>query len=319
MSKRELFIGIDIGATNIKSGLVTLQGDIIEEKWIGTDVHKGVDDVLDRIGQIIQDFVDHVDKESVVQGIGMGIPGQIDIRNGLLVESPNLPGFDEIHIDLELKKRTGLMVKVDNDANIAALGEYAYGAGRGVTEIFMVTLGTGVGSGLILNGNIYRGATRFAGEFGHMTIKQDGPLCGCGRRGCVEAYVGLNGILRLVKDQLKSGKESVLQKLDPDKITPKDLSYAAENGDDVAIDVFRQVGEYLGVGLGNVLNLLNVERIVVGGGISKAGEFILGPARETLFKVALKVCLDAVTIVPATFIDRAGIVGAARLAMLNGK
>jgi glucokinase len=134
----------------------------------------------------------------------------------------------------------------------------------------------------------------------------------------VEAYVGLNGILRIIKDRLESGKESILKKIGPDKITPKEISYAAGNGDSVAIEVFRQVGEYLGVGLGNVVNLLNLERIVVGGGVSKAGEFILGPARETFSKTALKVCLDAVNIVPATFIDRAGIVGAARLAMLNG-
>ncbi len=319
MSKKELYIGIDVGGTNIKSGLVTLEGDIVEERWIDTDVDKGVDDVLDRIGYIIQEYIHHADNKTVVRGVGMGIPGQIDVRNGLLKESPNLPGWDEIHIDEELKKRTGLTVTVDNDANIAALGEYAYGAGRGVTEMFMVTLGTGVGGGLILDGNIYRGATRFAGEFGHMTIEQDGPLCNCGRRGCVEAYVGLNGILRLVKDQLKLGKESVLKKIDPGMITPKDISYAAGNGDGVAIDVFRKVGEYLGIGLGNVVNLLNVEKIVIGGGVSKAGEFILEPARETLFKIALKVCLDIVSVVPATFIDRAGIVGAARLAMLNGK
>lgn len=319
MSKRELYIGIDIGGTNIKSGLVTSLGDIVEEKWIATEVDRGVKDVLDRIGHIIKEFIEHINNGSTVQGIGMGIPGQIDVRNGLLKESPNLPGWDEIHIDEEIKKRTGLSVTVDNDANIAALGEFAYGAGRGVTEMFMVTLGTGVGGGLILNGNIYRGAMRFAGEFGHMTIEQDGPLCSCGRRGCVEAYVGLKGILRLVKDKLKDEKESLLKGMDISKITPKDISQAASKGDEIAIDIFKKVGEYLGIGLGNVVNLLNIERVVVGGGVSKAGEFILRSTRETLSKVALKVCSDIVTIVPASFIDRAGIVGAARLAMLNGK
>ncbi len=318
MDKRELFVGIDLGGTNIKSGLVASSGDIVEEIWVATEVDKGVKDVLDRVGHIIRGFIDNVNGETVIRGVGMGIPGQIDVRNGLLKESPNLPGWDEIHIDKELKKRTGLDIMVDNDANIAALGEYAYGAGRGVTEMFMVTLGTGVGGGLILNGNIYRGATRFAGEFGHMSIDQNGPRCACGRRGCVEAYVGLNGILRLVKEKLIINKQSLLKDIDLKKLTPKDIYHAALKGDEVAVEVFRQVGEYLGIGLGNVINLLNIERVVVGGGISKAGEFILGPARESLSKVALKVCLDIVSVVPASFVDKAGIVGAARLVMLNG-
>jgi glucokinase len=243
------------------------------------------------------------------------MPGLVDAEAGIFIEGPNLKTCNDVNVSERLGMRLGMPVFIDNDAHVAALGEFAYGAGRGSADMFMVTLGTGVGGGLILDGKLYRGKRNTAGEFGHTTIQMDGPLCNCGRRGCVEAFVGKNGIVRSAIQKLDSGRASSLAAKDRNRLEPLDLSLAAEAGDALAIDVLAEIGGYLGVGLGNLVNLLNLERIVVGGQVADAGDLILKPAREALDRVALKVPRETVRIVPAKLGNSAGIVGAARLAM----
>lgn len=315
MSKQEVFAGVDLGGTYIKSGLVTVEGEIVTNKVTSSEAEGGVDHVLNRIAEAVHELVESTGGKYRILGVGIGVPGQVDVVRGCFRETPNLPGWEEVRVESEMRRRLDFAVFVDNDANLAALGEFAYGAGSGVTEMLMVTLGTGVGGGLILRGEIYRGAVGAAGEFGHMILHPDGPICACGRRGCVEAYVGSRGILRNVQERLNMGQESLLSRIDPDKMTPKDINDAAMQGDELAIEVFREAGEYLGIGLGNVANLLNIQKAVVGGGVANAGEFILGPARKTLSKTALVASRDTIEVVPAILGERAGLVGGARLAM----
>ncbi len=317
MNKQELFVGIDVGGTNIKGGLLSKNGEIIAEEKIPTEADSGVTHVLSRIKKLVHELTESVDNNFLIRRMGIGLAGQIDIKKGIFLEGPNLPGWYGVNVEAELEKDLNMSVIVDNDASLAALGEFTWGAGRGANDMLMVTLGTGVGGGLILDGKIYHGAGGLAGEFGHITIEKDGPVCTCGRKGCVEAFVGTYAIIRQVQEKLNSGQKSLLGKISPEKMTPKDVSLAASQGDRVALEVLRDVGTYLGIGLANVVNLLNIERIVVGGGVANAGELILRPAREALNNEALTNLAKMATIVPAALGEQAGIVGAASLAMLE--
>jgi len=314
----KVFAGVDLGGTTINIGLVTKNGKIVAENMCDSKIENGVDDVLDRITTIVRELLGSISNQGVTEALGIGTAGKVDIKKGVLIEASNFPNWRNIHLRDELKKRLCIPIFVDNDANVAAIGEHAYGAGRGVSEMLMVTLGTGVGGGLILRGEIYRGTDGVAGEFGHTVIQQNGPICGCGRNGCVEAFIGTRGIIQNVRTRLESGRKSLLNNIESGKMTPKDISEAAQKGDTVAIEVFRDVGSYLGIALGNVANLLNIERVVVSGGVAKAGEFILKSAREYLSRTALKIPGETIQVHLSTLGDRAGMVGAARLAMLEG-
>jgi glucokinase len=315
MVHMKLFAGIDLGGTNIKSGLLSRDGKILIEKSVPSEVNAGVDHVLDRMADCVKDSLREAGEGAMIEGVGVGVAGLVEFERGILLEAPNLPGWQRIEVKAELQKRLGMNVVVENDANAAALGEYAYGAGQGATEMLMITLGTGVGGGLILNGKVYHGSIGAAGEFGHMTIQYDGPICCCGRRGCVEAFVGKMGILRNVQEKLKSGRPSLLRIIDVSKRTPKDVSAAAERNDQVALEVLAETGTYLGIGIGNVANLLNIQRVVVGGGVAGAHDFFLESTRESLQKAALRTAADEVEVVKALLGENAGMIGAAYLAM----
>ena len=314
MGKTAVCIGVDLGGTYIKTGLVSPDGSILNQTRVATEAERGEEHVLDRIAGCVLELAG---KKGQAVWVGIGVPGQVDTATGEVREAPNLPGWIDLAVGKELEKRTGLHVILDNDANVAALAEYAYGAGAGCTEMLMVTLGTGVGGGLILHGEIYRGATGGAGEFGHTIVAMDGWKCGCGRLGCVEAYVGTQGILKRVEEKLSSGRKSVLADIPAETRTPRHVGEAAAAGDETARMVLEEVGNALGTGLGSVANLLNLERIVVGGGVANAGEWIMEPARKKLRETALKGSARVIRLVRAQLGEDAGIVGAARLAMIR--
>jgi glucokinase len=316
MKSLHCFAGVDLGGTNIKAGIVDAKGKVLSKDEITTEAGGGVTHVLERIAKCVEDLAKKT--RQPVKGVGIGVPGQVDWDKGVVVEAPNLPGWVRVDVRGLLGKRLKLPVFVDNDANAATLAEYAFGSGKGSRDVFLTTLGTGVGGGLVLDGKVYRGVRGGAGEFGHMTIRIDGPECGCGRRGCVEAYVGTRGILRSIQEKLDEGMPSLLARIPPTKRTPKDVFDAAEKGDVVAREVFRDVGYMLGVGFGNVANLLNVEKIVVGGGVARAGHWILDPAREALARTALALSASSVTVVQGNLGSDAGFIGAACLAMGDG-
>jgi len=317
MSTNNYYIGIDVGGTNIKSGVVSPVGEIVFEKKIDTQAEGGVRHVLERIAGLVKDFNGSVGGNGNIAGVGVGAPGQIDYDTGVVRNAPNLPGWKDVQAQRILENLLKVTVAWDNDANVAALGESVYGSGKGASEMMMITLGTGIGSGFILRGEVYRGCKGYGGEFGHTILDPEGPPCHCGRRGCVEAYAGSYGILRRLKEKLGSGFESVLSNKDLDKMTTKDLTEAADQGDALAIEVYRETGYYLGLGLANMVTLLNLERIVVGGGVAKAGELILKSLRESMKRFCMTNAFGAVQVVPAVLGNRAGVIGAAHLAKLK--
>lgn len=311
------YIGIDIGGTDTKVGMVNSKGSIVNEKTIASEVEKGVDHVLKNITKIVNTLQASLEYNSNLIAIGLGIPGQIDCKKQLLLNSPNLPAFKNVNVPSRLKSYLNIPVFWDNDANLAALGEFTCGAGKEISEMMMITLGTGIGSGLILRGEIYHGSKGFGGEFGHLIINPHGPQCNCGNNGCVEAYAGTNGIIRTFKEITGSGTQTMLTQSEIKKLTPKHISKAADKGDAAAIKTFEQVGFYLGVGLAGVVNLLNLEMIVVGGGIARAGDLILEPARKAMKEYSLEDLGKSVQIVPAKLGNQAGLMGAAHLARLE--
>lgn len=303
-----LFIGIDVGGTNIKAGAVSEQGRIFNERQITTEADQGPDHVIDRMIRVAQEIAEGAE----IRGAGIGFPGQIDVERGIVHFSPNLPKWKEIPVTSRIREKINCPVVIDNDANLAALGEYAYGAGRGSRFMLMVTLGTGVGGGLVFNGEIFRGADDLAGEFGHMTVDYNGYTCTCGRKGCIEEYASIRGIVRLVQDRLDAGAESSLREVE--NLTPREIYHDAVNGDKLAIEAFYQAGDFLGIALTDVANLLNIERVVVGGGVANAGNFILEAARGRVKKDALPSSGRSVDIVKAQLGNSAGLTGAAYLA-----
>jgi glucokinase len=311
---KKVFGGIDLGGTTIDIGLVSAHGEILCTSKIPSNVSNGPDHTIDRIADAVIACASEYG-ESDVGAIGIGIAGLVDNQNGILREATNLPGWTNVRLADRLQEKLGLPVKVDNDANVAALGEYAFGAGRGYPHMMMVTLGTGVGAGLILDGQIFHGAHQAAGEFGHITIDHHGPLCGCGAPGCVEAYVGTQGILRQVRELLPRFPDSPLGDINEHVLTPKDIYNKAELNDALALQVFADAGQALGFGLVSVVNLLNIQRVVLGGGVAAAGDFLIKSAQNILDEFSLNNSDEPVQIVRAQFGEYAGIIGAASLAM----
>ncbi|MBN1478750.1 ROK family protein [candidate division KSB1 bacterium] len=314
---KKVFCGIDLGGTTIDVGIIAEDGVILSTEKMPSFVERGVDDVVGRIVNAVLACGKSVGTAFSIAGAGIGVAGLVDNQNGVLREATNFPGWINVPLGAKLQDVLKVSVTVDNDANVAALGEYVFGAGRGYPYLMMVTLGTGVGAGLIINGEIYHGAYGAAGEFGHITIDKNGPLCACGRRGCVEAYVGTSGILRTVKERLPAFPKSRLAAVDVETVMPKDIYREAMAGDELARSVFFDVGDNLGYGLGNVVNLLNVQRIILGGGVAAAGDFIIKSAQKRLDMMSLNNSETPVKIVPAELAEKAGIFGAASLAMAN--
>ena len=250
-----------------------------------------------------------------VEGIGFGFPGQIDYKNGIVKHSTNIPGWNNVSITDIIEKEFGIPTRIDNDVRVATLGELNYGAGKGCDNLVCITVGTGIGSGIVINGKLVRGASNTAGEIGHIKLFANGDkLCGCGDYGCLEAYVSGPSIVAMAEEYLKGGKSTKFREMaENGEITPYIVAKAAEQGDGVANMIFKFMGEYLGTGLASVVNLLNPERIIIGGGVAACGDLLLKPTKEALMKRAMPVSAEAVEIVPAQLGNNAGVIGASLL------
>ena len=312
---KNIFCGVDLGGTTINIGMVTAEGDIVTKCQIASEVVKGADHAVQEIEQAVKELEAESLHGFQLKGLGIGVAGLVDSHGGVLKEATNFPGWRHVPLASQISEKLRVPVVMDNDANVAALGEYAFGAGRGAEHMMMVTLGTGVGGGLVLGGKIYHGARDAAGEFGHITIKKDGRRCACGRLGCVEAYVGTKGILAEVMQNIPDYPESTLAGYDAESLMPKDIYNEAVKGDELSIKVFQIVGENLGFGLGSVANLLDLQRFVIGGGVALAGDMLITSAQRKLNEVALATNDEPVRIVKASLGEHSGIVGAASLAM----
>lgn len=265
-------IGVDLGGTNLRIAAVSRGGQLLEKVTLGTKVALGRDHVINEMCHAIQRLSAKYKEAGRLLGAGIGIPGIIDMQTGMLRKSANLPGWEEYPVRAEIERRLGARVVLENDANVAALGEQWLGAARGVPNMAVVTLGTGIGGGIVLEGKIWHGMNGMAGEFGHVTVEPEGHPCGCGSRGCAERYASASAIIRMAREAIASGEAPSLEKAATAdaEFGAKSIYNLAIQGDEHARRIFRTFGRYLGILLADLVNVLNLDMFVIGGGVSSA-------------------------------------------------
>lgn len=304
--------GVDVGGTTIKMGLFDVDGNVLDKWEIVTRTENGGENVLPDIAKAVNDKMaeKNIAKDEVA-GVGVGVPGPVDSK-GIVHRCVNL-GWDIFNVNEKLEALVGMPVMAGNDANVAALGEMWKGGGQGFDSLVVVTLGTGVGGGIIIDGKLLAGSTGAGGEIGHIHVDDNEPdVCGCGNRGCLEQYASATGIVRLANRRLENNTdETVLVK---GECSAKDVWDAVKAGDKVAIDVAEQFGKYLGEGLAAIAGVVNPEAFVIGGGVSKAGDVLLSYVEKNYKPVVFHASRD-VKFTLATLGNDAGIFGAAKLVL----
>ena len=314
-----LTLGIDLGGSKILTAVVDSQGKVLSSDESITPATKGREAVI----QSILDSAHRVLKQagagiSEICAIGVGAAGISNPEAGILFTSPNLPGWRNVPLRDIIQERLGRKTFLINDANAAALGEFYFGAARGVCNFIYITLSTGIGGGIVIDGKIYTGAIGAAGEVGHMTIDDHGPICKCGNRGCWETLASGTALTREAKQRIKEGvRTSILEYTEGDveKVTAQVIHSAAEQGDSLAKELIAQTGYYVGVGLANLINIFNPQLIVIGGGLSNIGDMLLGPAFEVAEERAYKEAFQAVRFASAELGRNSGVLGAAAFAL----
>jgi glucokinase len=264
-------IGVDLGGTNLRIAAVDENGTLLEKVTFGTGVSRGRAPVIQDMCDAISRLAKRYEEKLTLLGVGVGVPGIIDRQTGIMRESPNLPGWAGASVKDEIEDRLRARVIVENDANVAAFGEKWLGAGKNVEHLAILTLGTGVGGGLVFNGRIWSGMTGMAGEAGHTTVVPDGVRCGCGNRGCLEQYASATAVMRMAKDAIAAGAPGLQLAASSDaEFGARAIYNLAIQGDGDAKKIFREVGRCLGIALANLVNLLNLPMYVIGGGVSSA-------------------------------------------------
>jgi glucokinase len=313
-----IYVGIDLGGTSIKLALIDQAGDILYRAESPTDVQGGGDSILYQIRDMIETGLRSGSYDRAqIKGVGMGAPGFLRMKDGVMLEAVNI-GWKNYPVRDRLQQIVNLPVFLENDANVAAYGEQWKGAGKEARDVLCVTLGTGVGGGVIINNQIHHGANDTAGEIGHMTvIPEGGYRCNCGKYGCLETVASATGMVRIATDMLVQDpqRQSTLRPIveQRGKLVAKDIAIAAQEGDVLALDVIDRVAFYLGLALGNYAIVMNPEKIVIGGGVSKAGDVLFEPLRKYYRQFALSHLTGEIEIVPAILGNDAGMIGAARL------
>ncbi len=303
-------VGVDLGGTNIKSALVSVDGKIVYRSKRPTEASFGKERILGNLFSVISALIDVAHREGyAVEAIGLGSPGWVE--NGVVrAGTENLPGWAGTDVKSILEEKFSIPSFADNDVNVVALGELLFGAAKGYRYVIVITLGTGIGGGIIIDGKLYRGAWGYAGEIGHTTIDYNGKMCNCGSFGCMEAYSGAWGISEIIRSLRKKG---LLENIKEE--TPKGLAELASSGDRIALSIFREMAFRVGVALANAANLLNPELIVVGGGVTAAWSMIEPPLKEAFVRYTLPGISNGVQIKKALLEDDAGVMGAAALAI----
>lgn len=318
-TKHGRIIGVDLGGTKVRAVLADGSGNLLARKEMATEASKGQEKVIDNIVKVINGVMKGTDSGQIV-GLGIGAPGPLNPRTGVVYSPPNLPGWENVPLRDILEKRLGIPVYVGNDANLAALGEYTFGAGKDYRYLVYLTISTGIGGGIIEDGRILDGAKGAAGEVGHMTIEAFGPRCNCGNYGCWEVLASGTGIRRRAIEMLQGGRESLLTELsegDLEKVTAELVEKAARKGDPAAQELLHQTGLYLGVGITNILHLFNPEIVVLGGGVSQIGELIMKPMREEVERRAMPAFRQNVPIVYTDLKGDVGLYGAVAIVLQN--
>lgn len=311
-------IGVDLGGTNIVTGAMPIDGSrqhAIHSQ--PTRAELGADGVVERIGQMIADTIAATSAETGATeddfvGVGIGAPGPLDRKRGIVIVTPNL-GWRDFPLRDAVSTRVGLPATLDNDANCATVGEWWCGAAKGGRNVVGMTIGTGIGGGLILDGKLYHGASDVAGEVGHTTIDSTGRRCKCGNYGCLEAYASGPAIAERAREALSGGESSLLRDLvagDLSRITARTVYDAATRGDPTAREVVRDTARFLGAGIANLLNIFNPDVVVLAGGVTDAGAALFEPMRAEVRRRAFRPAVDACRIVPGSLAGSAGVVGA---------
>jgi glucokinase len=317
MSEKTFVISVDLGGTNLRVAAVTEDGMIADRVEEPSDARAGASAVLAKVARAVNALGEKVGR-SRVRGVALGFPGIVDPVKGVVHRSPHFPDWKDLEILSFFKNELAWPVAVDNDANLAAQGESWKGAGRGLKNFLMMTLGTGVGGGIVIDGRLLHGDRGFAGEIGHICIETNGPECACGSRGCLETFVSATGILRLAEasDQV-DGREQLLAKIGKPlaRTTVKDLYEAALDGDIFANTLFKKMGYYLGIGLASLVNVLGTETVILGGGVAEAWDFFIEPAKKELAQRTYEETARSVRLLKAVSgVDAALVGGAASFA-----
>jgi glucokinase len=310
-------VGVDLGGTRIRACLADERGTILARANRLTLAEEGLDAVLRRIVEAVREAIGK-HKASEITGLGITAPGPLDPKTGVIFTPPNLPGWHNVPLKAILEKELGLPVYAGNDANLAALGERHFGAGQGVDDLIYITVSTGIGGGVIAGGKLLVGAAGAAAEVGHHTIDIHGPRCNCGNVGCLEVLAAGPAIARQAIAAIQRGEETLMATLAQqagDVVTAAHVTRAAHAGDAVAGRIMRQVGEYIGVGVVNLLHLFNPRLVIIGGGVAMgAGELLFGPIREMVQERAMEIYRPT-RIVPADLGDDVGLLGAVALVL----
>ena len=311
-------LAVDLGGTKIVTALISSRGEIISRGYNPTLAEEGADAVINRILTTVNSFVSNALSSSYsIATIGIAAAGAIDSEKGLVTDSPNLPGWHNIPLKDMVEKATGIRTFIMNDASAAALGEHIFGAGRGMNNLIYLTVSTGIGGGIIINGRLYSGPSGSAGEIGHTTIDINGPRCSCGNIGCLEMLASGKAVAREAKRLIAQGAKTAIIELaegDLQNITAQTVATAAQKGDTLALTIISKAANYLGVGLVNLVNIFNPEMIIVGGGMAKMGNMLLDGARKVVTERAFQMPAQLVRIVPSQLGDNAGVLGAVAFA-----
>ncbi len=312
-------LSIDLGATNIECGLVDKNGNVRVKKSYPTGREKGGETVLSNILSVAREVVSEGESRGYrIIAVSIGTPGAVDQKTGRIIGgAPNIPGWKGIALVPALKEEFSLPTFASNDVTLYALGEAMFGAGKGKKDIVCLTLGTGIGGGIVIGGRIYRGAIDGAAEVGHITVKLDGRKCKCGSFGCLERYASATAIAELGRRSSRKNRKSLIRKLaggDEKRITAKVVFDAAKQGDRTAKEIVGKVGWYLGAGIANLINILNPEMVIIAGGVAGAGKMLLEITRKSIETYATEVNRKGVEITLGKLKTDAGVIGAAALA-----
>lgn len=315
-------VGIDLGGTNIKAGLVReSDGEVLDRFGMPTKASEGREEVLSRLVEVTRKALDSTAMTKAmaggaeVAGVGIGSPGAIDSKRGYVYRADNIPGWSGTDIAGRFRGEFHFPVSVHNDANVYALGEYMFGAGKGAQVLLAFTLGTGIGGGIVIGGRIFSGASGFAAEFGHMPLEEKGRKCTCGSHGCLEAYASATGIVRTAREEIEAGAKTVLPKKGRalDNLTAEKIHQAAVKGDELSSKIIREAAEMLGRGVATVMNCFDPDVVVLGGGVAAMGDMLLDPVKRVVEERVFFAKYTKYRIVPATLGSDAGVIGAAGL------
>jgi glucokinase len=311
------YIGCDLGGTNLRAAVVNVEsGDVLHQASIPTLAREGHDAVMKRMADLFLQVIQStgLQKEDI-GGIGIGVPGVLDLDKGETLFLPNLPGtWPHVPLRDTITLHTGLPTALLNDVRSITNGEWRFGAGRGVDTVAVFAIGTGIGGGLIVNGQLYLGIGGTGGELGHITIDFNGPRCGCGNNGCVEAYASGPAIAAMGMKAVSQGLTTKIAELcgyDLNRITPELIAKAAETGDEIAKDIYERAGFYLGIAAANTCTAIGPRRIIIGGGVAQAGELLLDPIRRTIRERVHVMPIEQVEVVSSQLGDNAGVIGVA--------